>query len=207
MPDDDYAMLSKDGEEVMLEDIEHEFLQKAYFASACAPSPFHWHFQQAYEALIAALYLPGVSGLLNGIEGSLRTTVAALEGRSMDGDLGAVMHNSLLRSAEQHGMNINLLAFPAESDFRDKLPTRNGVKLVQLRNDICHGNFQRFVRDVDGVEVFTPECLGEVSAQLLQMSFDWTRSLCDFYHDKSWRSSGSGELIFPDNPLKHWLTS
>lgn len=104
-------------------------------------------------------------------------------------------------------MNINLLTFPAESDFRDKLRTREGVKLVQLRNDICHGNFQRFVRDEEGNYFFTPECLAKVSAQLLQMSFDWTRFLCDFYHDKGWRSSGAVELIVPDNPLKHWLTS
>lgn len=74
MTDSDYVMLSDDGEETTLDDIKRESLQRAYFTSACAPSPFHWHFQQAYEALITDLYLPGVSGLLNGIEASLRTT-------------------------------------------------------------------------------------------------------------------------------------
>jgi len=187
--------------------IQRKHMERVYFASACAPSPFHWHFQQAYDALICDLYLPGLSGLLNGIEASLRTTITALKGLSLGGDLGTVMHNRLLQSAEEYGMNIQLLAFPSESDFREKLSTRNGVKLVQLRNDICHGNFQRFVRDVEGVDFFSPECLGGVSAQLLQMSFDWTRHLCDFYHETGWRSSGSVELIVPDNPLKRWLTS
>lgn len=205
--DFDYELTKEDGEEDMLEEIKREHLQKDYFGSACAPSPFHWHFQQAYQALAANLYLPGISGLLNGIEASLRTTIVELEGRSLRGDLGPVMHNSLLRSAEQHGMDINLLAFPSEADFRENLPTKNRVRLVQLRNDICHGNFQRFIRDVEGISFFTPECLGEVSAQLLQMSFDWTRFLCDFYHNKGWRPSGSEELIVPDNPLKRWLTS
>lgn len=92
-----------------LENMKREHAQKTFFLQAFAPSPFHWHFQQAYDALAADLYLPGISGLLNGIEASLRTTVSEIEGRGTDGDLGTLMsNNSLLRSAETHGMDISL---------------------------------------------------------------------------------------------------
>ena len=155
------------------------------------------------------LYLPGVSGLLNGIEASLRTVIVEIEGRSQDGDLGSYMsNNSLLRSAEHYGMKVDLLAFPDEAGFRDNLKTaKQPVKIVQLRNDICHGNFRRFDKVSDDIRFFTPACLGETAAQLLQISFNWTRFLSDFFHQKGWRSSGSEGLILPDNPLKSWLTS
>lgn len=185
---------------------EHE--QKRYFLNACAPSPFHWHFQQAYNALTSNLFLPGLSGLLNGIEASLCTTMCRLEGRDLDGDLGYVMSNQLLRAAAAHGMNIELLALPDETDFRAKLPTKkDGVQLVKLRNNICHGNFGQFTKEVEGRSLFTPECLGKVSAQLLQVSFNWTKYLRDFYHQQGWVRTGSEGLITPENPLDHWLTS
>lgn len=186
-------------------DIERGHLQSTYFISACAPSPFHWHFHQAYEALRKELFLPGVSGLLNGIEASLRTTLTELGGRPLDGDLGSVMNNSLLRAAEIHGMAIDHFAFPGEDDFRTKLPTKDGVRLVRLRNDICHGNFQSFVGKVAGSDYFVPESLAQTAALLLQVSFNWTRSVADFRHSKGLRTAGSEALIIPENPLAKWL--
>jgi len=32
--------------------ISENNMERVYFASACATSPFHWHFQQAYDALM-----------------------------------------------------------------------------------------------------------------------------------------------------------
>ena len=74
-------------QQAYLEDVKKRHLEGTFFLRAFAPSPFHWHFQQAYEALQRKLFLPDLSGLLNGIEASIRTTSCELRGVPLDGDL------------------------------------------------------------------------------------------------------------------------
>ena len=192
-----------------LEDLKRRHLKGTFFIRAFAPSPFHWHFQQAYEALQRDLFLPGLSGLLNGIEASIRTTSCELRGDPPDGDLGPVMSNRLLREARALGMNVNVLAFPEEADFVDRLASNrreDAVRLVRVRNDVCHGNFQAYrgVHPKIGT-FFTPECLGPISAALLEISFEWARKLSSFLHQNELRRDNADDLSPPQNPLAHLL--
>jgi hypothetical protein len=192
-----------------LEEVKKRHLEGTFFLRAFAPSPFHWHFQQAYEALQRELFLPGLSGLLNGIEASIRTTSCELRGDPLGGDLGPVMSNRLLREARALGMNVRVLAFPEEADFVDRLASNrreDAVRLVRVRNDVCHGNFQAYRgRHPKIGTFFTPECLGPISAALLEISFGWARELSSFLHRHELRRQNADDLISPQNPLAHLL--
>ncbi|MCZ8088704.1 MAG: hypothetical protein O9247_01220 [Rhodobacteraceae bacterium] len=188
----------------------NEHHAQTFFVRVLAPSHFHWHFHQAYKALQSNLFLPGVSGLLNGIEASIRTLICEVEGRPLDGDLGKVMSNRLLSEASGKGLDVSLLAFPNEHDFAEKLPSnqrQDAVRIVQERNDICHGNFRRYVRsDAEFGEFFTPECVAPLAAQLLDISFVWALELARFRQTYGLgHAAPIEETNPPGNPLVHWL--
>lgn len=185
--------------------VQKQHHESTFFVRACAPSPFHWHFQQALDALMSECYLPGVLGLLSGIEASIRTTIAEIERRPLGGDLGVVMSNRLIREADARGMAVDALAYPNEADFRAKLPFRDGVRVVELRNDVCHGNFQKFVQQKEGLQIFTPECLGPIAAQTLDVSYRWISALTGFRDRHGLKRIDSSDLDVPANPLARWL--
>lgn len=189
---------------------QKQHLDRIFFVHVLSPSHFHWHFHQAYEALQCELFLPGVSGLLNGIEASIRTLICELEGRPLDGDLGKVMSNSLLREASDKGLDVRVLAFPGEHDFVEKLPSnqrQDAVRIVQERNDICHGNFRRYVKsDAEAGVLFTPECVAPLAAQLLDIGFSWALELARFRQASGLgRAAPVEEPTPPINPLVRWL--
>lgn len=190
-----------------VQEMSTRFKNRSYFVHTLAPSYFHWHFQQAYDALTNEYYLPGVSGLLNGIEASLRTTLSEIQGKSLDGDLGSVMSNGLLKQARAHGLDISPLIFPNEKDFYTRLETNNTpVELVRLRNNVCHGNFNEFTQDLPGIgKFFTPECLRPTAAVLLGISYAWAAVLSQYRQAKGLASKQSVETVIPPNPLAEWL--
>jgi hypothetical protein len=139
----------------------------------------HWFFIQAEQALEQNLYLPGTIGLINGIEASIRFTLHQLDGSGPDGDLGATLGNPLIRAARDGGLPVQFLAFPGESDFDAKLASKQPyVEIVRIRHDLSHGNIVEFINREHGI--FTPECLRELSSQLLNLSREWARELGDF---------------------------
>jgi hypothetical protein len=172
-----------------------------FFLQALSASEFHWFFVQGLEALRAGLYLPGTSALLNGIEASLRVTMRQVTPDPAPGDEFAlspykVLSNVLIATAREAGMPVEVLAFPGEADFLEKLATpkqaRVDVDVVRLRNDICHGNIIPFVIKVDDDigSIFTPECLREVATDLLGVTFTWAKALGDFRREKGLPHSG-----------------
>lgn len=73
----------------------------------------HWHLAQGIKAIDARLYVPGCLSILAGIEKSIRSTLFQIREPSVrPDDLGQTMSNSLLRTAQQAGLPIQLLAFP-----------------------------------------------------------------------------------------------
>lgn len=182
-------------------------LDEIFFLRAFAPSPFHWHFQQASDALASGLFLPGMSGLLNGIEASLRTFCCRVKDDSLAGDLGRVMSNPLLKEAKEVGLKIENLAFLGEEGFLEQINhPKDPVRLVDLRNNICHGNFQAYARNLPEIgKFFTPECLGPVSAELLSVSYKWALEVSRFMEEQGWRTAEAG-LQMPKNPLSQWLS-
>lgn len=163
-----------------------------YFESLCA-AEFHWFFVQGLDAIENGFFVPGVSSLLNGIEASLRVTIAQVtsEAKAIE-ELSPykVLSNNLIQSAGQLGMPITALSFPGEDDFHDKLasekPNRIDVELVRHRNNICHGNIFDFIDRELGPEnsIFTPESLKPLAFTLLGVSEGWARELGIYRRNK-----------------------
>jgi hypothetical protein len=163
---------------------EHE--ERYQFVRDLQAAEFHWFFVQGVQAIRSGLYVPGVSSLLNGIEASLRVTVAQSTDAQRDSDGMSpyrVLSNVLITQAEDAGMPIQLLALPGEQDFLAKLrsekPNRIDVEVVRLRNNICHGNVFEFInRDLGPHNAFfTPECLRDIAEALLSVSHEWAEGL------------------------------
>lgn len=60
------------------------------------------------------------------------------------------------------------------------------MNLVQVRNDLCHGNILKFVNEELGEDApfFTPECLRGLSEVLRGLSHRWAEELGTFRRDK-----------------------
>lgn len=97
-----------------------------------------------------------------------------------------VLSNNLILQAMDAGMPVKYLAFNDEADFFENLnsekPKKSDVKIVKLRNNICHGNIMEFVNvELDfGTGIFTPEFLKPVTEQVLAISADWCEALGPF---------------------------
>lgn len=150
-----------------------------------APS-FHWHLAQGIRAVEADLYIPGVLSIIAGIEHSIRLTLYQLTGDLNPiecDDLGAYMSGgSLLNDAKQAGMPVDLLAFPDEDDFEQKVADKKKVRLVVVRNDLAHGNVSAFINtDLgEGNSFFTPECIRDVAEELVSMATAWAEGIAEF---------------------------
>lgn len=146
---------------------------------------FHWHFAQGLKSLDAEHYIPGVLSLLAGIEASIRFTLYKIDSETFpfDGDLGPVLSNGLLRMARDAGLPVELLAFSDEPNFVEQLATNKpGVCLVRVRNDLAHGNIQRYVnRELgDDNAFFTPECLRPLALELRVVVLQWVEGLAKY---------------------------
>lgn len=194
-----------------LKTIEQEGEIKTYFVRTLVDPTFHWFFHQGQQALQAKLYVPGVSALLNGIEASVRITLAQMK-PGADGKMDLsdyrLLSNVLLKQAQDSGLPVRSLAFPGEDDFNATLSTKNLVRVVQLRHDICHGNITKFIEKTDdeGIEFFTPECLRETGAILLGMAIEWAHQLAAFRAATGLRTPSLPIPKPPKNPLSHFLT-
>jgi hypothetical protein len=164
-----------------------------FFESLCAAEQ-HWFFIQGHDAYVNELYVPALSSLLNGIEATLRVTLHMLKKEAEDDirDISPyrVLSNTLINEAKDAGLPVEYLAFNDEKDFLEKLasekPNRVDVRIVQLRNNICHGNVMEFVNVELGPEnaFFTPECLKPVTERVLAISADWCEMLGRFKREK-----------------------
>ncbi|MBX3417635.1 MAG: hypothetical protein KF851_08540 [Pirellulaceae bacterium] len=158
------------------------------FVPRLRASEFHWFFVQGVRAVQNGLFIPGASSLLNGIEASLRFTVAQISngGRSEEPSAHKVFSNNLINDAFHLGLPIQSLAFPNENDFETKLatkkPNRVDVEIVRQRNNICHGNIWEYVNEELGSEnrFFTPDCLAGLADTLIQVTNNWAESLGQF---------------------------
>ena len=161
-----------------------------FFERLCA-AEFHWFFVQGLDAIRNEYYIPGLSSLLNGIEASLRVTIAQVsgvpDGEPLDGlSPYRVLSNNLIRNGQEIGLPVEALAFPGELDFSSKLqtvrPNRLDVEVVRQRNNICHGDIFEFINRDLGPEnsFFTPECVRPLALTLLEVSHVWADELGKF---------------------------
>ena len=171
-----------------LEKVKTEQERRAFFAIALMNPAFHWFFTQGQQALEAELYIPGVSSILNGVEASLRVTMAQIS-PEYDGELSLspyhVLSNTILSKAHIAGL-------PA---------------IVQLRHDVCHGNILNFIQkmEFEQIEILTPECLRPTAALLLGVAYNWAIGLAKFRTNTGRRPEGYPIPKMPINPLEEWL--
>lgn len=163
--------------------------ERNYFFEWLCAAEFHWFFVQGLDAIRNEFIVPGVSSLLNGIEASLRVTIEHVQSQEKappEPSPYKVLSNNLLVKAQEMGMPIELLAFPGEDSYDEKLkskkPNRIDVEVVRLRNNICHGNISEFINTELGPKnsFFTPMSLSHTADQLLEISFGWAKGLGEF---------------------------
>jgi hypothetical protein len=162
-----------------------EHKEKVFFIQQELGAEIHWFFTQAFQALKSELYLPARTSFLNGIEASLRVTMAQVEKPCRVTELDGIktLSNSLLKSAKESGLPIEALAFPDEHDFLEKLETKRpnilNVEIVRIRHNLCHGNILEYVNVELGEHnaFFTPECCRELAKLLHLVSKEWAMQL------------------------------
>jgi hypothetical protein len=145
----------------------------------------HWFFVEAEKALRHDLYIAAVLSFINGIEASIRTNVMYMQKKFDEESMGKVdiMKNTLLLEARSIGMRVELLSFPDEADFEEKLNSKGknkkSVELIRVRNNLCHGNvFEYFQKVPDSEEIiFTSECLRGLALTLQSISQAWSKEI------------------------------
>lgn len=149
----------------------------------------HWHFEEAQQALQHSLYIPAITAYLAGIENSIRISINHLhpERDFLSEDLGTVLSNSLLREAAELGLPIETLAFPNENILQVITSRNPPSKLVSIRNDLNHGNINKFLfgyieNDEETTLFFTPECLREPAEIIERIAKNWAAELAAFIY-------------------------
>lgn len=142
----------------------------------------HWFFVEAEKALRHDLHIAAVLSFINGIEASIRTNVLYQQGKFDEESMSKVdiMKNALLREARSIGLRVEILAFPGEVDFEEKLNSKDKrVELVRVRNNLCHGNVFEYFQQVPetGETIFTPECLKGLASVLKEISGKWSKEI------------------------------
>jgi hypothetical protein len=165
-----------------------EHAEKVFFMEQNLGAEVHWFFTQAFEALKAELYLPACTSFINGIEASLRVTLAQVErsGRVTELDPVKTLSNRLLLAAKKAELPVVLLSFPNEDDFLEKMETKRpnlvNVEIVRVRHNLCHGNILDYVNTELGEHnaFFTPECCRSLATILYTVSKKWAKGLGEF---------------------------
>lgn len=168
-----------------LNKFKEEYQERMFFVEQGLGAEVHWFFTQASEALKMGLYLPACTSFLNGIEASLRITLAQIEDPKLVEELDPkkLLSNRLLKSARDLGVPVDALAFPLEKNFMDKLQSKKtNVEVVRVRHNLCHGNILEYInKDLgEGQEIFTPECCRELALTLYIVSKEWAKQLGKF---------------------------
>ena len=128
-----------------------------------------WFFVEGRNNFEQGRYLPSLLCLLVGIEACLRTFYCyhrdhSLSHRHFEGIL---LSNTLLLDCKKDGLQVEVLAFPDESDFLQAIQHNTPhVSIVSLRNDICHGNTVQFHRG----DTFHPDHARETTATVIELA-------------------------------------
>lgn len=169
-------------------------LERNHFFETLCAAEFQWFFVQGLDAIKNGLYIPGISSLLNGIEASLRVTIAQVSTTDIIvNELSPykVLSNPLINNALELGLPVHALAFPGEVDFLKNLKAekkdRVDVEVVRQRNNICHGNIFEFINRDLGPEnsFFTPHCMKQLAITLIAVSHEWAEKLGQYRRTKN----------------------
>jgi hypothetical protein len=144
-------------------------------------------FDDGFNAMSNEIYLAACLCFITGIEMTLRLPLLLRQNRGIDlghlTDGSPLMSNGLLREAKEFGLPVELLAFPDELDFLSQIKSNEKVKIVKLRNGICHGNLNLFVTDhieLEGVRVIDNRNIKQEANKLNDIVNRWANGFQDF---------------------------
>lgn len=145
---------------------------------------YHWFFLDGLKAFQNGAILASLTSFICGIEASLRSTLYLLEDDPQD-DLYIkdIMNKKTLKKALEKGLPIESLAFKDENDFLKNVIEGNQTKIMLLRNDLMHGNINKYSELVDGDRMFFPTNMFEVTTEIMMISKSWIRELVKFKNE------------------------
>lgn len=156
------------------------FAVKHNFSRSGMGAETHWYFIEAEEAYCKNLYLASVLCSFNGIESSIRTILMYDKVNFDNSNLKEDnLNNNLILRAKVLGLNVEILAFPDEFDFYEKLSTKKQVEIVRNRHNFCHGNVFGFIQTdpVTGQKTFEPCYLKDFAKTLLDIGKKWAAEM------------------------------
>lgn len=151
------------------------------FITDCTGAEYHWHFLQGFDAFSNGLILPALLSCICGIEACLRSTLYLMN--TNPGDrlyVKQLMNMDLIYDAYIKGVPVANLAFSNEIDFLQKIQNKKKIYLINIRNDLMHGNIHSYCERVKEEKVFTPEHLLEDMIEILVNSRIWLNEISDF---------------------------
>ncbi len=141
----------------------------------------HNIFINGIRAGLHGLYLAGSIALCAAIEASLKFELCKTDYRDDIRDnfermeRMPVLSCKLLKDAQKYALPVAALALQNET-FETVIP--HNPKIVEIRNNINHGNFSSFCKSTDTGDIFfTPECLQADYFELVTASVLWVQAV------------------------------
>jgi hypothetical protein len=152
-----------------------------WYVDSVQNSLVHILFKDAIKCGKLELYLAGCITLCTGFEASIKHELLKTNFLKHISDpkqrLKSMpnLGDKLLRKAHEFNLPVSHLLL--QQDSLDDLKTGR-IRLVSLRNDICHGNFSSFAVKVDENQgYFTRECVADIYFELVAVSIKWLDAL------------------------------
>lgn len=114
-------------------------------------------FDDGFTSFENGTYLAACLCFITGVEMTLRLPFLFENGLDIShaykSNQVPLLNHGLLRRAKAAGMPVEMLAYPDETNFLSKIGSQkveDRVRIVRLRNNICHGNLDIFVKGKAG---------------------------------------------------------
>ncbi|MEQ1345313.1 hypothetical protein [Acinetobacter seifertii] len=158
-----------------------KFNYKNLFYLPNSGAEYHWHFLEGFEAFSNGTILPALLSYICGIEASLRSTLYMMKTNPSDRlYVRELMNMDLIYEAYDKGLPISTLAFSNENNFIDSVQKKNKIRLINVRNDLMHGNIRSYCEKFEEDRIFTPTHLLNDLIETIIISRKWIAEISEF---------------------------
>lgn len=153
---------------------------KKQFIGFESGAEYHWYFTQGYDAFCNGLIIPAILSFLCGIEASLRSTLYIINKQGDKIYVKEIMNMNSISEAYDKNLPVLDLAFSNETNFLNKIQSKEKINLIEIRNDLMHGNIGSYCKKFHDYRIVTPENLLEDAIEIIIISRKWAQSISDF---------------------------
>ena len=153
---------------------------KRQFIGFESGAEYHWYFTQGYDAFCNGLIIPAILSFVCGIEASLRSTLYIINKQGDKIYVKEIMNMDLISAAYDKELPVLDLAFSNETNFLKKIQNKQKIKLIDIRNDLMHGNIRSYCKKIHDYRIVTPENLLEDAIEIIIISRKWAQSISVF---------------------------